>query len=124
MTEAIESLGVSGNAIQPIFITVDPARDTPQKLAEYAKSFHPRFLMLTGSEDEIAAVAKAYRVHRHKFLFPGSDKSDQHYGVDHGSITYLMGPDGQFRTLMPHGTPAERMTEILKRHLTEGAALE
>ena len=116
MTEALESLGASGDAIQPIFISVDPQRDTPEKLAAYARSFHPRLLMLTGTETEIASVAKVYRVHRHKFLFPGQSATDVNYGVDHGSLMYLMGADGRFLTLIPHGATAERIAEVLRRY--------
>lgn len=122
MTSTLEALGPAADRIQPIFITVDPARDTPEVLAEYRKSFDSRLVMLTGSEQQIAAVAKAYRVHRRKYLFqkqtgPGSKE----YGVDHGSLVYLMGPDGKFKTFIPYGTPPEKMAATLKRYL-DGAA--
>jgi protein SCO1/2 len=116
MTEALEKLGPSGDAIQPIFITVDPQRDTPDQLAAFARSFHPRLLMLTGTEAEIASVAKAYRVHRHKFLFPGQSATDLNYGVDHGSLMYVMGADGRFLTLIPYGATADRIAEVLRRY--------
>ncbi len=113
MTSALESLGAAADRVQPVFITVDPARDTPPVLAEYVASFHPRLIGLTGSEAEIAAAARAYRVHRVKYApAHGGD-----YAVDHGSLTYLMGPDGGFLTLIPHGASAERMAQALARHL-------
>jgi protein SCO1/2 len=118
MTEALEKLGPSGDAIQPIFITVDPQRDTTDQLAKFASSFHPRLLMLTGTETEIASVAKAYRVHRHKFLFPGQSATDADYGVDHGSLMCVMGADGRFLTLIPYGATAERIAEVLRRYTT------
>lgn len=115
--EAIDRLGEQSNSVQPVFITVDPERDTPQKLGEYAKSFHPRFLMLSGTEKEIAAVAKAYRVHRSKYALSAQGADDSSYGVDHGSLIYLIGPDGKFRTIFPHGTSAEQISQHLRRYL-------
>ena len=113
MTSALESLGAAAERVQPVFITVDPARDTPPVLAEYVESFHPRLIGLTGSEAEIAAAARAYRVHRVKYApAHGGD-----YAVDHGSLTYLMGPEGGFLTLIPHGASAERLAQALARHL-------
>jgi protein SCO1/2 len=113
MTSALELLGAAGERVQPVFVTVDPARDTPQALAAYVASFHPRLIGLTGSEAEIATVARAFRVHRVKYApANGGD-----YAVDHGSLTYLMGPDGGFLTLIPHGASAERMAQVLARHL-------
>ncbi len=116
--QALEQIGPAAKTIQPLFITVDPARDTAVHLAEYRKSFHPRLIMLTGSEQQIAAVAKAYRVHRRKYLWNKDAKADtQDYGVDHGSLIYLMGPDGKFRTFIPHGTPSEKIAATLKRYI-------
>ena len=102
--------------IQPIFITVDPARDRPQALKDYVSHFHPRLIGLTGAESEIRAVAKAYRIHRRKVVLADSAGPDD-YLVDHASITHLMGPDGKHVTLFPHGTDAERMAEVLRRYL-------
>ena len=117
--EALDNLAEKAGAVQPVFITVDPARDTPQKLKEYAKSFDPRFLMLTGSESEIATVAKAYRVHRQTYVFSDAGSESGRYGVDHGSLMYLMGPDGKFRTIFPHGTTTEQLTTALRRYLSQ-----
>lgn len=114
MTEALDLAGPAAENVQPIFITVDPVRDTPESLAQYRKSFHPKLIALSGTEEEIAAVAKSYRVHRRKYVPDAKDPAN--YGVDHGSITYLMGPDGKFRTLFPRGTPAERMAELIKKY--------
>jgi protein SCO1/2 len=99
-----------------LFVTVDPARDTVPVLAAYASAFHPRLLALTGSEAEIAAVAKAYRVHRRKVLVDPARPAD--YLVDHGTFSYLMGPDGRFATLLPSGTVAGRMAEVIRRYVT------
>lgn len=117
MGEALKKLGREADGIQPLFITVDPARDTKELLADYVTSFHPRLLGLTGSEAEVADAARAWKVHRVKYT-PANDPGS--YGVDHSSLTYLMGPDGKFRTLIPHNTSAERMAEIVRSYLPKG----
>ena len=117
MAKALELLGPLADRVQPLFVTVDPARDDPAALGDYVSSFHPRLIGLTGSEPEIAAVARAYRVHRRKYQ-PAWAAPGQ-YGVDHGSLKYLMGPDGAFATLVPHDTPAERMAAILRPYLAQ-----
>lgn len=117
ITAALDALGEQGETVQPIFITVDPARDTPEALDAYSKSFHPRLLMLTGTEAEIAAVAKVYKVHRRKYLWRQEPQNSSDYGVDHGSLIYLMGPDGKFRTLFPLKTTSEKMTETIRKYI-------
>jgi protein SCO1/2 len=86
---ALQTLGPDSAKFQPLFITVDPKRDTQQVLAEYLKSFDPRIVGLTGTEEQIAAVAKAYRVYY--AAQPGDD-----YLVDHSALIYLMNPAGKF----------------------------
>ncbi|MEJ1935756.1 SCO family protein, partial [Nostoc sp. NIES-2111] len=106
MTQALDALGPAGERVTPAFATVDPERDTPPVLREYLSSFHPRFVGLTGSEAQVAAAAKAFKVHRRKVLpSPGATED---YFVDHGSLIYLIGPDGRFLTLFPAGTPGDR----------------
>lgn len=115
MTAALEALGPAASRVQPVFVTVDPTRDTPAVLASFLTSFDPRLIGLTGSEAEIAAVAKAYRVHRRKIITDPADPAA--YLVDHGSFTYLMGPDGGFLTLIPYGTDAARMARTIASYL-------
>lgn len=119
MTEALQLLGPEGAKIRPIFITVDPERDTAAVMQEYSASFSPRIAGLTGTEAEIAAVARAYRVHRRKFQPPEAAKDQGNYIVDHSSLKYLMGPDGAFVTLVPHGVSAEKMAMILRPYLAK-----
>lgn len=116
LARAVDLLGPAASKVQPLFITVDPARDTAPVLAQFVKSFHPAIIGLTGSEASISAVAKAYKVHRHKIETTRQGEVPN-YTVDHGSLTYLMGPDGAFRTLLPHMTPPERMAEIIAGYL-------
>lgn len=118
MAEALELLGAQGGEVVPVFITVDPKRDTQMVVADYVAAFGPRFVGLTGSETQIQAVTKAYRVHRRKVLAPDSAPED--YLVDHASLTYLIGPDGRFRTLFAHGTPARTMAERIIKYVADG----
>lgn len=120
MLAALDRLGPAGEALQPVFVTVDPARDTVEALRPFVAAFGPRLIGLTGTEAEIRAVAKAYRVHRRKVIVDPARPDD--YLVDHGSLTYLMGPDGACRTIFPHGTTAERMAEVIHGYLTAAAA--
>ena len=116
MSQALEQIGPAADKIQPVFITVDPARDTPDLLKEYVANFHPNLTGLSGSEVQIRSAAKAYRVHRVKVPQPDSEPDE--YLVNHSSLTYLMGPDGHFISLIPHGTSTERMAEILAKYVS------
>ncbi|MEJ0027751.1 MAG: SCO family protein [Rhizomicrobium sp.] len=91
--EALAKLGSRQDRIVPIFITVDPQRDTPAQLKTYLKAFGPQFVGLTGDARAIAKVAGDYRVYFKKQPLPGSG-----YGMDHSNVIYLMGPDGRFVT--------------------------
>lgn len=117
IAQALDGLGPRAETIAPLFITVDPAHDTPPVLAAYVATFHPRLIGLTGSEAEIAAVARAYKVHRRKLTLPHHGAGQ--YVVDHGSLTYLMGRDGRFLTLLPHNSGAARMEQVLRRYLDQ-----
>ncbi len=115
MAEALESLGDRAERVQPLFVTVDPGRDTAARLAEFVPRFHPRLIGLTGSEAQIASIAKAYRVTR--FKVPRPDEGADGYLVGHGPLTYLMGPDGQFVTFFRHDGSAEAMAKTLRKYL-------
>jgi protein SCO1/2 len=93
VAEAMDKLGPAAARIQPLFITVDPKRDTPAVVKQYAAAFGPKIEGLTGSAEEIAKAAKEYRVYyaEHR-TGPGPDD----YSMDHSSVLYLMGPDGAF----------------------------
>lgn len=107
MTAALDEMGAAAEQIQPIFITVDPQRDTPDIVKSYVENFGPRLVGLTGSADEIAVAAKAYRVY-----FAKAGKTDsQDYLMDHSSIIYLMGPDGQFRKHFTYTTDAAKLAD-------------
>ncbi|MGE0849216.1 MAG: SCO family protein [Hyphomicrobiaceae bacterium] len=114
MAAALDKLGPKGERITPVLISVDPERDTPAQLAQYVKSFHPRLVGLTGSPQEVEAAAKAYRVYFKKVADP---KSTAGYTMDHSSIVYVMGPDGQYRAHFTHATSPDVMAERLARLL-------
>ena len=104
-----------GGKITPVMISVDPARDTPEHLAEYVSFFHPRTVGLTGTEEQIKVAARTYRVY-YSINKPQSD-DPLDYLVDHTSIVYLMGPDGKLVTHFSHGTTPEVIAERLGKIL-------
>lgn len=115
MTQALDRLGAAAEAVQPLFITIDPERDTQAHMADYAPLFHPRLIGLTGSKEQIAAVAKAYRVYAAKA--PGWEKAGADYLMDHSSFIYWMGPDGKFIAAFPARTTPDAMAARLKERL-------
>jgi cytochrome oxidase Cu insertion factor (SCO1/SenC/PrrC family) len=111
---ALDKLGPKADRITPVFVTVDPERDTPEAMGAYIKSFHPRLTGLTGSAADIAAAAKAYRVF---YARTADDKSTAGYTMDHSTIIYLMGPDGAFLSHFTHTTPVETLVSSLAKVL-------
>ena len=113
MGQAIDELGDLGEEVQPLFVTVDPARDTVEYLADYVPTFHPRLVGLTGSEEQIHDAAKAYRV----FYRLNEPDEDGSYLVDHTSYIYFMDPDGDYVTHFVFGQGPEKMAQIMRKHL-------
>jgi protein SCO1 len=116
MAQAVEGLGANAEKVVPIFISVDPERDTPEAVTAYVENFGPNFVGLTGSPEAVAEAAKAYRVTYQKFEYKDK-QGDYGYSIDHSSLVYLMSPDGEYITHIPYGTPADKMTETLRRYL-------
>lgn len=114
ISAALDQLGDKAGRVAPLFITLDPARDTPAKLAEYVGSFNPRIVGLTGSAEEIAEVAKAFRVYSKKVA---DAKSPGDYTLDHTSIIYLMDPKGEFVTHFTHLTNVDQLVAQLRKVL-------
>ena len=100
-------------AVAPVFVTCDPARDTPPVLKEYLSEFHPRFIGLTGTYDQIKAMCKAYRVY---FSTPTSVKPGQDYLVDHSIYFYLMDPEGDFVEALGRQHSPEQAAKIILDH--------
>ncbi|MEO5336849.1 MAG: SCO family protein [Magnetospirillum sp. WYHS-4] len=113
VAEALDTLGPDAEKVVPVFVSVDPARDTPAHLKEYVKKFHPRLRGLTGSPDQVARAAKAYKA----FYAKAAGGDDKDYLIDHSALLYLMGPDGKFRAFFSHGTPGAEMAQRIKELL-------
>lgn len=115
MAEALDQLSPEELAkVVPVFVTVDPERDTPEVMASYVPHFHAKLVGLTGSVDEVKAAARGYKAFYAKV---NADDPDGNYTMDHSSITYLMGPDGVYVTHFNHGTEAAKMAARLKELL-------
>src|SRR5262249_50899151 len=97
LTQTLQDIGPLAEYVQPIFITIDPERDTPQVIREYLESFDQRIIGLTGSPSEIAKVAAEYRVYYKKEETAGGDADD--YLMQHSAFVYVMGPTGAYVTL-------------------------
>jgi protein SCO1/2 len=110
---ALDQLGAAGDRVQPLFVTLDPERDTPAHLADYVPAFHPRLIGLTGDDAAIRAAADAYKVYYAKVTNEGGND----YTVDHTAFIYLMGPDGRYLGFFPPGTGAERIAEMLRQQI-------
>ncbi len=126
--QALDALGAGAGQVYPLFITLDPARDSAEVLAGYLGNFHPALIGLTGSPEQVEAVAKAYRVYyakappahdhedgaqgRHEHAEEGGD-----YPVDHSTATYVMGRDGGFRRAVSQGSSAEDLAAAIREHL-------
>ncbi len=112
IAEALNKIGPLADQIQPVFISVDPERDTPEQLASYVELYHPSLIGLTGTAEAIRKAAKAYQA----YYFVG--QVDGEYVVDHTSWTYLLGPDGKAITHFDHGIEVDdlagRLTDILR----------
>jgi protein SCO1/2 len=115
---AVDGLGSGGEAVQPLFITIDPERDTVAHLADYVPLFHPRLIGLTGSAEQVGRVALAYKVYYAKFPPDSPD-----YVVDHSSFIYLVDETGKYIGFFPPGTSANRMVEVIKPRLPASASM-
>jgi protein SCO1/2 len=114
ITQALDELGPAASGIQPVFITVDPERDT-KVLGEYVRAFHRSFIGLTGSPEEIRKVANAYKAFYAKV--PSAQSGE--YAVDHTGVIYLIGRNGEYLGFMPPQTGPEKLTEILRKYLAK-----
>ena len=114
ITQALDALGAAADGIQPIFITIDPERDS-KVLGEYLGAFHKSFVGLTGAPEEIRKVANAYKAFYAKL--PPAKNGE--YAIDHTGIIYLMGRHGEYLGFMPPQTDAEKLVEVLRKYLAE-----
>jgi protein SCO1/2 len=112
MGAALDKLGSRKNSVVPLFISIDPDRDTPAVLKAYMKDFGPEFLGLTGSRKSVEEAARAYRVYIRKHPLPGGS-----YAMDHSGVIYLMGPDGRFVTYYEDEIGPDKIAEDLRRRV-------
>lgn len=115
MSQALDKLAESSpetaDRVVPLFITIDPERDTVEAMDAYVAHFHGNFVGLTGNDEQIAAAAKAYRVFYRK-VDDGGD--DEDYLVDHSTFTYLMDAEGNYAAHFAHNTTPEAMAEEME----------
>ena len=112
MAQALDKLGGESRRVTPIFITIDPERDTPPVLGDYMKAFGPNFVGLTGGAAAIKDVEKKYRVYAvKKPLEKGA------YGMDHSSVLYLMGPDGRMISFYDEAISPDDLAKDLRQKL-------
>lgn len=113
IAQAMKSLGKASEQVQPLFITLDPTRDTPQVLRSYAPAFHPRLIALTGSEEEIRRVAIAYKVFYERTQIERAGT----YLIDHTAYIFLLNREGKYVMFFPPGTPADRVAAMVREQL-------
>jgi protein SCO1/2 len=113
IAEVLDGLGEDAARVAPLFITVDPERDTAEALARYVDLFDPRIIGLTGTPEQIGAVARAYRVYYAKVHPPDATE----YTMDHSSFVYLMDEEGRFAGLFRHGAPAAELVAAIRAQL-------
>jgi cytochrome oxidase Cu insertion factor (SCO1/SenC/PrrC family) len=118
IAEAADLLDRDGASVQMLFVTLDPERDTAERLADYVALFHPRLVGLTGAPAVIRRVARDHKVYIRRVEPP--DASD--YLLDHSAFIYLRGADGRHLGFFPPGTPAERIAAAVRAHVRRPAA--
>ena len=111
VSEMLDIIGKKSEQIVPLFISVDPKRDTVDVLQEYVTNFHPNIVGLTGSKEQIDSVTRAYR--SFYSIEDDGDSNGEFYSVSHSSYLYLMGPDGKFITVFGHNRSPEDMAKSI-----------
>jgi cytochrome oxidase Cu insertion factor (SCO1/SenC/PrrC family) len=114
MATTLHDLGPLADRIAPLFITVDPVHDTPERLASYLENFDTRINGLTGKDNQIAAAAKAYRV----YYEPGRNEESGADLVSHSTFLYLMDPRGKLNALFSQDVTPEKLTAALRARLS------
>ncbi|CAA2107018.1 hypothetical protein MBUL_03953 [Methylobacterium bullatum] len=112
IARALTLLGAEADSVQPLFVTLDPERDTVAHLAEYVPNFSPRLVGLTGDSASIRQAADAYRVYFERVVGANGEIT-----IDHSAFIYLMDRSGTYLGFFPPGTSAERMLTIIRPHL-------
>lgn len=108
VARVMEDLGDDAKQVQPLFITVDPERDTPEVMAEYTSLFHPRIVGLTGTPEQVKDAAGAFRAYYAKVQREGAPDG---YSMDHSAFIYLMDPKGDYATHFSHQDEVDSIVE-------------
>jgi protein SCO1 len=109
MAAALGALGPLAAKVQPLFITVDPKRDTPSVIGNYVKTFDPRIIGLYGTPEQTAAAAKAFRVY-----YSVRQLGNGEYAIDHSAFVYVVDPDGRVVELLTGNLPGPAMAAALR----------
>jgi protein SCO1/2 len=113
IASALDKLGPMAETVQPLFITIDPEKDTPEQLRAYVALFHPRLIGLTGDPAQVRKVARAYKVY-----FAKSDPARRaDPNIDHSGFIFLVDERGKYAGFFPPGTPADLMVKVIRPHL-------
>ncbi|KAF0137896.1 MAG: electron transport protein SCO1/SenC [Xanthobacteraceae bacterium] len=115
--EAVDLLDAKGIDVTPVFISIDPDRDTPEALADYASNMHPKLVALTGSADQVKAASQAY-----KTFYAKRDTGDEYYLMDHSTFTYLMLPGTGFVDFFRREITSDQMAESVACFVEAGKA--
>lgn len=114
MSAAMDELGEQAETVVPVFVTVDPKRDTVERMAQYVSNFHPKLVGLTGTREQVEKMAKAFRIY---YAEVKDETTSDGYSVDHSSVAYLMGPKGEYLTHFGFGTKPKEMAERIAGYL-------
>ncbi|WP_417770502.1 SCO family protein [Stappia sp.] len=112
--EAVDLLAARGHEVKPVFISVDPDRDTPEYLGEYTENLHERMIGLTGTPEQVKAAAQAYRVYYKK---QDSEENDEYYIVDHTTFSYLVTPEDGFLEFIRRDETPEQVADKVSCYL-------
>ena len=115
ITSVLNTLGDKGKAIQPVFVTVDPERDTPEKMKNYVSLFHPSLIGLTGTPEQVKSMLKTYKIYAAKV----QDETMSDYTMDHSSFIYFMDPDDRLLHIFKISDKADDMTAIISEWLDQ-----
>jgi protein SCO1/2 len=110
MGQALDALGPLASRVQPVFITVDPTRDTAPHLVKYLAAFSPKIVGLRGDPDQIQSAAKQFHVY-----YRARSLGNGQYSVDHSSYLYVMAPDGHFARLLADSLTADQLADELRK---------
>jgi len=113
--EVLDRLGSRSARVTPLFVSVDPERDTPDELKRYVAQFDPRIVGLTGTQQQVSTVLRSFRVYASRVPVDGGS-----YTMDHSAFVYLMRPDGSFGALFSPDMPVDRIATALAGRLAEG----